>query len=162
MMRKYIIIIIALVIMMILGMSIWYGLTPATKVTLGKNQKVHAGDTVSVTVDVSSKEDVYGIQFNLLFDEEVLEFKDSNTKLSSEWYSGCKYIERGKLRVLLYDTSNFNAAINDVDLYEIFFVVKDKVYARSTMLDISDFRAFDKNGTNISDIKCEGIGLKIK
>lgn len=64
--------------------------------------------------------------------------------------------------MLLYDTSNFNAAINDVDLYEIFFVVKDKVNARSTMLDISDFRAFDKNGTNISDIMCEGIGLKIK
>ena len=143
-------------------MSIWYGLTPTTEVTLGKNQKVHAGDTVSVTVDVSSKEDVYGIQFDLLFDEEVLEFKDSNTKLSSEWYSECKYIERGKLRVLLYDTSNFNVSISDTDLYEIFFVVRDKISDLDTVLDIGGLQIFDRNGNSIPNIKSGGVKLKIK
>ena len=116
-MKKYVIIAITFVFLIVLAMAIGLKLTPNLKVTLGKDQKVNTNDTVSVTLDLNSKEDVYGIQFDLLFDEEVLEYQSSNTKLSNKWYSRCEYIQKGTVRVILYDASDFTTPIKKGDLY---------------------------------------------
>ena len=143
-------------------MAIGLKLTPNLKVTLGKDQKVNTNDTVSVTLDLNSKEDVYGIQFDLLFDEEVLEYQSSNTKLSNKWYSRCEYIQKGTVRVILYDASDFTTPIKKGDLYELLFDTKNYRGDISTVLSIKDFKAYDKNGNNIQDVKCKSVKIKLK
>lgn len=161
-MKKYVIIAITFVFLIVLAMAIGLKLTPNLKVTLGKDQKVNTNDTVSVTLDLNSKEDVYGIQFDLLFDEEVLEYQSSNTKLSNKWYSRCEYIQKGTVRVILYDASDFTTPIKKGDLYEILFDTTDYRGDISTVLSIKDFKAYDKNGNNIQDVKCKSVKIKLK
>lgn len=161
-MKKYVIIAITFVFLIVLAMAIGLKLTPNLKVTLGKDQKVNTNDTVSVTLDLNSKEDVYGIQFDLLFDEEVLEYQSSNTKLSNKWYSRCEYIQKGTVRVILYDASDFTTPIKKGDLYELLFDTKNYRGDISTVLSIKDFKAYDKNGNNIQDVKCKSVKIKLK
>lgn len=161
-MKKHVIIAIIFVFFIVLAIAIGLELTPNLKVTLGKNQKVNTNDTVSVTLDLNSKEDVYGIQFDLLFDEEVLEYKNSNTKLSNKWYSRCEYIQKGMVRVILYGASDFTTPIKKGDLYEILFDTTDYRGDISTVLSIKDFKAYDKNGNNIQDVKCKSVKIKLK
>ncbi|MBQ2986208.1 MAG: hypothetical protein IJE23_01860 [Tyzzerella sp.] len=161
-MKKYVIIAITFVFLIVLAMAIGLKLTPNLKVTLGKDQKVNTNDTVSVTLDLNSKEDVYGIQFDLLFDEEVLEYQSSNTKLSNKWYSRCEYIQKGTVRVILYDASDFTTPIKKGDLYELLFDTKDYRGDISTVLRIDNFKAYDKNGNNIQDVKSKSVKIKLK
>ena len=105
---------------------------------------------------------VYGIQFDLLFDEEVLEYQSSNTKLSNKWYSRCEYIQKGTVRVILYDASDFTTPIKKGDLYELLFDTKNYRGDISTVLSIKDFKAYDKNGNNIQDVKCKSVKIKLK
>jgi len=118
------------------------------------------GNTLSITVDISGAEDVYGIEFDTLYDSEALDFLtvEKGDFLPSAFMTD-PVLEDGKLNnIAITKLSGGGEDGNGIVLYIDFNVTKIK----ESELLLSDVKILDSGGGQIDGVTTESATIMVQ
>jgi len=116
------------------------------------------GNTLSISVNIGDAEDVYGIQFDLLYDSDALEFLTvGKGDFPSSGFIIDPRVKDGKLDNIAISKLSGDGEDGSGTVFHIDFSVKK---AKGSELILSDVKILDSKGSQIDDVTIEDATIK--